>query len=133
MEDIKALVDGYCQITGRPAFTITVDEFIKFHQLSRFRSPLSSTSPEKAPEIVTKKQEETPTLSVETLPKISEETTEKVAEVTPAPEGIKSKEVKESPITKPSSQIVPKKENVPTKNEPRQNNIALEMLKSIKG
>ena len=34
MESVKVLVDGYCQLTGRPTFTITVDEYIKFCQLA---------------------------------------------------------------------------------------------------
>lgn len=37
--DVKELVEGYCQLTGRPSFTITVDEYIKFHQVALLNSP----------------------------------------------------------------------------------------------
>ena len=38
-EFVKEFVEGYCQLTGRPAFTITVDEYIKFHQVALLNQP----------------------------------------------------------------------------------------------
>ena len=123
MEDIKALVDGYCQITGRPAFTITVDEFIKFHQLSRFRSPLSSPTTEK---VVEKENPVVPSVAKQTP---SEETKAvRTAEENPSTATVK--EDKPKPEPKP---VISETKTVPTKETPVKNNIALEMLKSIKG
>ena len=103
--DTKTLIDEYCQVTGRPVFTITVDEFIKLKQVSTVATlnPLPMT---KTPVV---KQPEPHTATIQAIP-------EHVAKVQPRVVG--------NPIDASINSVPTKATNT---------NIALEMLKSIKG
>jgi hypothetical protein len=117
--NVNELVENYCQITGRPAFTITVDEYIKFHQVARFNAPK---------EIVY-------TNEVEVQKKEKKEKKEVIEEVKPTS---KKEEVSLSSLAKPKmereGELKPlAKTSVETKTEKKPTVSALDMLKSIQG
>lgn len=100
-----SLVDEYLAITGRPAFTLTVDEFLKL------REPVK---------VQRQKQEREEILPVSKETVEVREKEEEVTVSTPAPH----KEVQEN---------VPVKQNVPIKNTQSNKKDILSILKSIPG
>lgn len=138
--DVKEFVDEYCQITGRPAYTITVDEFLKIKEkcngfvqvpilLSGKEENVSQV--EKTTGLLHQNQE---AVFLEKEPSEKEEPKKIVEEVAVK----KQEEPVELPVKK--VQIVEKKEPIvqkplETKSEPPtdQMQIALQMLKSIQG
>lgn len=113
---VNEIIDEYCQITGRPKFTITIDEFLKLKQV------VGDTRNQKIPTQVMNEQmvfaaesQNLPGKKVSSL-----EQNEKAVKVTPIflkEEGLNKQE--SSPITNPIKQ--------------NQTSSALELLKSIKG
>ena len=110
---VNEIIDEYCQITGRPKFTITIDEFLKLKQV------LGDVRNQKAP---TQAMNEQMVFAVENqnLPSKKDEQNEKAIESTPIflkEEGLNKQKL--SPMTNPIKQ--------------NQTSSALELLKSIKG
>ena len=131
MESVKVLVDGYCQITGRPAFTITVDEYIKFHQLASCnQQAMVSTSIVANNEQIVNQLQEKKLESPSTYNKSQNENIEQTKVEQPSQLAIK----KESSFRKEEKPKVVVTESKPKQMEKKsQEQTALEMLKSIKG
>ena len=122
---VNEIIDEYCQITGRPKFTITIDEFLKLKQV--VGDTLNQKSPTQAINeqiVFAAKSQDLPGKKAnasEQGEKTSPlEQNEKAIKVTPIflkEEGLKKQEL--SPMTNPIKQ--------------NQTSSALELLKSIKG
>lgn len=124
--NLKSLVEGYCQLTGRPAFTITVDEYIKFHEVV-----LKSQGVVEPVVCPTKEQ-----------PLSKEEPLEAEGAKVESDKTFIGKEgvnTEEKPISSQNSAILrqEKEQVTPAKREAPRNvgnkNVALELLKSIQG
>lgn len=133
MENVKALVDGYCQITGRPAFTITVDEYIKFHQLASCnqQAMISTSIVANNEQIVNLLQEE----KLESPSNHNKEKDENIEQTKTKVEQPRQLTIeKESSFRKEEKPKVVVTESKPKQMEKKsQEQTALEMLKSIKG
>ena len=131
MESVKELVDGYCQITGRPAFTITVDEYIKFHQLASCnQQAMVSNSIVANNEQIENQLQEKKLESPSTYNKEKDENIEQTKVEQPSQLAIK----KENSFRKEEKPKVVATESKPKQMEKKsQAQTALEMLKSIKG
>ena len=134
--DVKTLVEGYCQVTGRPAFTITVDEYLKFAQ-----STLLETSVPFSKQVVVQEvQKEEKKEKEEEEQKQKEENFETPKDFeTPKeeqmPKPIPSKEqvpLKEEPF-RPTEKKTVEAKPVERKPETEKKSMALAMLKSVKG
>ena len=114
--EVNEIIDEYCQITGRPKFTITIDEFLKLKQvLGDVHNQKAPTQAMNEQMVFAAKNQDLPGKKVSSL-----EQNEKAAKVTPIflkEEGLNKQE--SSPITNPIKQ--------------NQTSSALELLKSIKG
>jgi hypothetical protein len=129
--EVKDLVEGYCQVTGRPTFTITVDEYIKFHQLAMLNQPRMERYTIPTKEVEVQKAHE---ISLEQSEKVPVDVTQKVD--TP------QKALEEPFFSRESGNIVEKTlpiqvKPTSTKKEPPKKvdnmQVALAMLKSIQG
>lgn len=110
---VNEIIDEYCQITGRPKFTITIDEFLKLKQV------VGDTRNQKIPTQVINEQMVFATKNPD-LPSKKDEQNERAIKATPIflkEEGLNKQE--SSPTTNPIKQ--------------NQTSSALELLKSIKG
>ena len=148
--NVKEFVDEYCQITGRPAYTITVDEFLKIKE--------KCNGFVQVPILLSGKEENVPKIEkeLEPLPKKQEVVSSKQKEDVPARKDVASKTEERSPSFEETKQVL--KPETPVQNqivkEPAeeksksivqkplerkkeppadQMQIALQMLKSIQG
>lgn len=148
--NVKEFVDEYCQITGRPAYTITVDEFLKikekcngFVQVPILLSGKEENVPqiEKELEPLPKKQEVAPSKQKEDVSarkdvesKTEERSTSfKETKQETKPEISVPNQIAKEPVEEKREPIVQKP--LETKKEPPVDKmqVALQMLKSIQG
>lgn len=131
--DVKELVEGYCQVTGRPTFTITVDEYIKFHQVALLNQP-------RVEKLSTSIKEQEAVREEKKLKDKSEPVDIKSNEIALDKEDVKASE-KPLSIKEKSTTSIKKEEEIgkpskineekPQKNDNKQ--VALNLLKSIQG
>lgn len=118
--DVKTLVEGYCQVTGRPAFTITVDEYLKFAQstLVETAAPFNRRAVvvQEERNFETPKDFETPKEEQMPIPIQKEEQVS----------------LKEEPF-RPTEKKTVEAKPVERKPETEKKSMALAMLKSVKG
>lgn len=133
--DVKELVEGYCQVTGRPTFTITVDEYIKFHQVALFNSPKPTIEIGQFNEVSSSKVDVKP---LENHSEQSDKANKVAVDETPLSKESKNKSTpikKEVEVLSNTSKKVEEVSITNVKDEKPKNNkqIALNLLKSIQG